>query len=350
MKSFDALIGTALANLLPVPVKRTKVSITTALFIRPGGIGDALLLAPAINVFRKHFPDVCISVLAEKRNAGVFTLIPAVERVYSYDFIKDVIDFHNTQYDIIIDTEQWHRLSAVCSRIIPSIMKIGFNTNNRERMFTDSILYRQTDYEAQSFLNLLKPLGINEKFDYDTRFLHVPEPVKEQIYNKMGLKLPYVTIFPGASIKERRWGLSKFNSLAKHLSNIGILPVIVGGKEDIYSGDIIVNGTLGINLAGKTSLTGTAAIISRSKLLISSDSGVLHIAVGLGIPTVSLFGSGIAAKWAPRGDLHKVVHSNQSCAPCTVFGTTPRCDNGVKCLEDINVQDVLIPVQVLLNM
>ena len=99
----------------------------------------------------------------------------------------------------------------------------------------------------------------------------------------------FVVIFSGASVPEKRWGIERFRHVAKRLSEDGYKVVVVGGEEDRADGDKIV-GDAGLNLAGMTTLSETAAVIARSTLVISGDSGVLHIAAGLNISTVSLFG------------------------------------------------------------
>jgi ADP-heptose:LPS heptosyltransferase len=96
-------------------------------------------------------------------------------------------------------------------------------------------------------------------------------------------------------------------------------------------------------------LSETAAVIQKSVLLLSGDSGVLHIAMGLGVPTVSLFGPGRAGKWAPRGERHIVINKGLSCSPCTTFGTTPPCPISAQCLNDITVDEVFNAVAVLLT-
>jgi ADP-heptose:LPS heptosyltransferase len=123
---------------------------------------------------------------------------------------------------------------------------------------------------------------------------------------------------------------------------------LIGGADDYRLCGEIVRGGLGLNLAGQTSLAESAAIIARSSLLLSGDSGMLHVAVGLGKSTVSLFGAGIAAKWAPKGPCHIVVDHRLSCSPCTRFGYTPRCVKGVQCLQLIGVTEVLMAVNTLL--
>lgn len=83
--------------------------------------------------------------------------------------------------------------------------------------------------------------------------------------------------------------------------------VVVCGRDDCPTADAFCQDDWGHDFSGQTSLAGTAALISSADLLVSSDSGLLHIGVALGIPTVSLFGPGIAQKWAPRGKKHSVL-------------------------------------------
>jgi len=348
IKRIDSLIGKPFSSLLTKPHFYADVPVQSILIIRPGGIGDALLLAPAINLLRASYSAASITILAERRNAGSFSLVPAIDRLLLYDRYTDLIHLLNLKYDLIIDTEQWHRLSAVITRLIPSYIKIGFGTNERKRLFTHPVNYSQDEYEAQSFINLLKPLDICATFDYVSPFLTVPDTAVAEISPLLGaFKTPSIAIFPGASVNERRWGVEKFAALARRIAAAGALPVIVGGKEDKDSGEAILKNADGLNLAGRTSLAGTAAIIARSRLLVSGDSGVLHIAAGLGVPTVSFFGAGIANKWAPRGDIHKVINRNLACSPCTLFGTTPVCRNNIRCLNEIEVEEVFAAVDAL---
>jgi ADP-heptose:LPS heptosyltransferase len=254
------------------------------------------------------------------------------------------------RYDVIIDTEQWHRLSAVVTRLIRSDWKIGFGTNERRRLFNFAVSYAHDDYETDSFLHLLVPLGVgSEKLCYP--FLEVPkdstrlvDSLLESLFGRI-----FVTFFPGASISERRWGGDNFHRLAVILNKLDVAVVVVGGPQDEGVGNIILSNCQGINLAGKTSLVETAAVLQRSRLLVSGDSGVLHLAVGLDVPTVSLFGPGIAAKWAPRGDTHIVLNKNLPCSPCTRFGYTPPCPEGGRCIQGITVHEVAEAVTALLS-
>jgi ADP-heptose:LPS heptosyltransferase len=215
-------------------------------------------------------------------------------------------------------------------------------------MLTHGISYSHEDYEVESFSRLLMPLDIPFDVDFAQPFLEIPHAVIKSVEKLLAsINRPFVTVFPGASIAERRWGENNFRQLAERLMAAGLNVVVVGGEDDQVQGEVITRDG-GLNLAGGTSLTETAAILGKSALLVSGDSGILHLAVGLAVPTVSLFGPGITEKWAPQGDIHRVVTHVLDCSPCTRFGTTPPCPVNARCLAEITVDEVFSNVQALI--
>src|ERR1039457_4218304 len=118
LKALDSLAGRFAIYLLPAPKAVTfHHQIRTLLLIRPGGVGDAVLLIPAINTLKTTFPNLSIHMLAEKRNSEVFSLCKSLQKVYRYDVPGELFSVLHGKYDVVIDTEQWHRLSAVIDRL-----------------------------------------------------------------------------------------------------------------------------------------------------------------------------------------------------------------------------------------
>lgn len=352
MKQIDAWLGCLLTARLPSPTKTDDFSSPRSFFIiRPGGIGDAVLLAPTIGALKKKFPQAKITVLAEKRNAGVFALIPDINRVLRYDVLGDFLIALRLKPDVTIDTEQYHRLSAVVARLTGAATLIGYGTNERMRLFHQAIPYSHDDYEAETFFRLLTPLGITQPPSMDAPFLSVPASAHMRATQLLAplSDRPFIALFAGASIPERRWGAERFRKVAAHLTEQGYGVVMVGGKDDHASGATIITAATGLNLAGQTSLAETAAIIDRANLLISGDSGVLHLGVGLDTPTVSLFGPGIAKKWAPRGRKHLVINHHLPCSPCTKFGYTQKCEHNAKCMKAITSDEIFQAAMTLLQ-
>ncbi|WP_084201387.1 glycosyltransferase family 9 protein [Geobacter pickeringii] len=349
LKQADHLVGRIIASLLPVPPHHDVPSRPqSVLIIRPGGIGDAVHLVPVVRALRQCFPELTIDILAERRNAGIFALCPGIRSVRCYDIPSEFCDALRRRYDVVIDTEQWHRLSAVMARIVRAETKIGFASNNRRRLLTHPVSYNQDVYEADSFRRLLAPLGCDGEGEVVAPFLAVAgrdAEVADRLLAALGGR-PFVAFFPGASIVERRWGGDRFAELASRLRK-RIEVVVVGGAVDRQDAAVIERSDV-LNFAGITNLAETAAVLARSSLLVSGDSGILHIAVGLGVPTVSLFGPGREQKWAPRGKDHIVINKHLSCSPCTTFGYTPKCPIDARCMAEITVDEVEDAVLTLL--
>jgi len=345
MKRVDGTIGRTIARLLPPPSPPSlHHPPRSLLLIRPGGIGDAVHLAPTIRALKTRFPDVQITILAERRNAGIFPLIDQQLRILCYDSPRDLVRVLGMRHDLVIDTEQWHRLSAVIARLVPSRRRIGFGTNReRSRLFTDPLPYDHDRYEAEMFLALLSPLGIPAGGALPPPpWLSIPgsvHPVVDRLLEPLrGGR--FVTIFPGASIPERRWGAERFGVIVKSLGARGVGSVVIGGRGEVEEGERLAAAGA-IDLTGRTTLAETAGVIARSPLLLSGDSGLLHVAVGLGVPTISLFGPGRWLKWAPRGEGDHILRVELPCSPCTTFGTTPPCPHQVDCMKGITPDAVL---------
>ena len=351
LKKVDVLLGRLVVTCLPASSKGGRFDKPrNLLLIRPGGIGDAVLLVPALTTLRERFPAAGITVLAERRNAAVFDLCPAVDRVLRYDRPREFGAALRGGYDAVIDTEQWHRLSAVAARLTGATVRIGFGTNERARLLTHPLPYSHDDYEALSFFRLLGPLRITPPAEVTVPFLAAPQEAGRaavELLRPLGGER-YVAIFPGASIPERRWGAERFAELARRLAGEGRRVVVVGGREDAGDGERIAGDT-GLNLAGRTSLAVTAAVIAGADLLVSGDSGILHVGVGVGTPTVSLFGPGRQKKWGPQGAGHAVINHHLPCSPCTTFGTTAPCPDQARCLSGISVDEVLQAVREMLG-
>jgi len=362
LKSIDRILGKLLVSLLPrikKPHRGDPARFRKILIIRPGGIGDAVLLLPAINILKTKLPDSGIDILSERRNAEIFSFSKEINRVYLYDRGVGLFKCIRNRYDVVIDTEQWHRLSAVVAYLTGAAVRVGFDTNERARLFTHRIPYSHDDYEVYSFLHLMEPLinssefkvqGSRLTFDSDKPFLNMEGVSSTELQSSIfNLQSPVVAIFPGASVAERRWGGDRFGKVARALRSKGYRIVILGSRADSrdaarireYAGDCI-------DLTGKTDLKGVAAVLKESKLLLTADSGLMHIAYAAGTATVSLFGSGIEEKWAPRGKNHTVLNEHLDCSPCTRFGYTPRCKRDVECLSSLSVDAVIGAVEQIL--
>ena len=336
-------------GVLPDPVRKILV-------IRPGGIGDAVLFFPLLHSLRESFPGARLDVLAERRNVGLFQANRVADRALAYDrgAGRELLGILREGYDVVVDTEQYHFLSAIIAYLTGASVICGFDTQGRGGLFTHRVGYSDQAYEVQSFLKLARVLtGREQPFDPEKPFFPVSEEhlrwARERLGNPVSGRLAVVS--PGASMKQRLWAAGRYRQLVLWLLDQGFRVLIIGGRADVEAARHVAEGLDSdrvINFAGTTSLARTAALIAIADLYVSSDTGPLHIAYGVGTPTVHLFGSGILEKWAPAGSRYRVVHKALPCSPCTRYGHTPPCPYGVECMKKIEVADVTARVSELL--
>jgi len=337
----------------PVP----KEGIERILILRPGGIGDAVLTFPMIRALNEYYDRAAIDVLGERRNAQVYRINNLVRQVFCYDRhpLATLRRIARTRYQLVIDTEQYHHLSSVVANYLRPDYLCGFDTLGRGRFQTHRVRYLEQAYEVYAFLNLAgaligRPIG----FDVDEPFLQVARKWQAWAAGVLAASgdRPVAAIVPSASSPHRFWPPQRYARVAAWLVQRGFFVVVLGGEDAIRAARVVADnrdrGDL-MNLAGRTNLGQTAGVIQRARLYLSADTGVLHIAYGVGAPTVHMFGSGVQQKWAPPGRKYLVVHKNLPCSPCTRYGYTPPCPYGAACMDAITVEDVIAAIEEVLQ-
>nr|WP_321400263.1 glycosyltransferase family 9 protein [uncultured Desulfobacter sp.] len=344
IKRIDRLSGPFMLKIMPASNrKRPKgLKFSRILLIRPGGLGDAVLLLPVLKEISLAHPGLKIDILCEKRNQGVFTRVPYVDNIFSYKIPNDLIRLMMRKYDAAVDTEQSHFLTAGLMRIVRTPIRAGFQVNGREKLYDISLPYDQNRYETDMFRELFQFI-----FKIPASF-RCPPPYFESVSLPERIKpipaTPFICIFPGATIEERLWPSTRWAEVIDQAAGLGFSSVLLGGQKEKSLCRLIMSACRTdqvINLCTKLSIAETARLFEKAGLLISTDSGILHLGVVSGLPTISLFGSGIAAKWAPRGKKHVVINKNLTCSPCTLFGTTPACPNHKACMMKILPEDIM---------
>ena len=208
-------------------------------------------------------------------------------------------------------------------------------------MYNLTISYHHDIYEAKMFWNLIfHTLNRTEPFAWNFPYF---KKLKTNLLPEIAGE-NYICLFPGASIEERHWPEKCWAKIIDHIVKTGFYCILLGGQKEIIETNRILARCQSqnlINLCNKLTILETTKVLGKASLLISTDSGILHLGVLANTPTISLFGSGIAAKWAPRGEKHKVINKHLECSPCTKFGTTPPCPNKKACMLQITPEDII---------
>lgn len=154
-----------------------------------------------------------------------------------------------------------------------------------------------------------------------------------------GVPRPRIALAPGAAYGEtKRWPAERFGALAARLAARGASIFVTGAGADRPAADAVVRSGAGRarNVTGDTDLGTAAALFAEMNLVVTNDSGAMHLAAAVGVPIVAIFGSTSPAWTAPLGDRTRIIARDEPCAPC--FART--CGIGTVCLTRIEVDEV----------
>ena len=337
------------------------------------GIGNAILLTPALKAIEKSCPQAEIHFLI--RDASVASVLehtrPA-DRFIKYqrqattlqrtlDHVRLVKTLRNCQWDILISTTYLADKESLLARVIPAKRKIGFRSRWwHNQVFDDVVEYDSDTHEVDRYMSLVKALGVKG---------NTAEPeiaISAQNHEFARKAIPSdskltIGLHPGCSdmLAYKRWQSSKFASLASQLSERHKAHVVLfGGPNEIALAEEIavsVGEIHATNLAGKASILETAAVIKNCDLFISNDSGLMHLASAMHVPVIGLFGPTSSAKNAPVGRQTQVIRDTQSC-PANQNYLCDNCEFPYKndrrtplCLDRITVEEVVQAAETLLN-
>lgn len=370
MKTADALLGPPACWILGYAVflvrgrgraVRTAADLRQArqiLLIRPGGMGDMIMLLPAIRHLQTALPLARIDILCESRNMGVLRIAGLAAHAIAYDHMPLSLVWRmvRERYDVAIDSEQFHNFSALMALVARAPVRIGFKTNPaRNHIYTHLIDYAPDGAETVQFARLLEPFALPGILpDLAGLLGEAPLPSIEARLNagEDDARGP-VNVACGSSTPYKLWPPERFAELIGRLqARYGVRVTLIGNAGDQRAARAVIahmaNSRHRItDLTGRLTLEETAAHIRAGRLFIGSDSGLGHLAIALGTPTVILFGPSDARKWGREDARHAVVRRSPACAPCFIFGYHKPCHT-IVCMTGIASGDVGTACEVIL--
>jgi heptosyltransferase-1 len=325
------------------------------LIVRLGALGDIVHAVPAAAALRNAFPDARIDWLVEARHRPMVDLVSVIDRaiVLERPSIAGWLDvsrrMREVRYDVAIDFQGLMK-SAVLARASGARRVIGFSIwHLREkgaRPFYSEI-HRDTpaeraDHIVRQNLALLRSLGVT---DVTIRFplADVSSRALEEIYGVLGGRHPFALINPGAAWPNKRWPPDRFGEIAGFLRDVRGLTsfVLWGPGEEGLAGAVVETSGGAARVAPLTRLADLLALSRAASLMVSGDTGPLHIAAAVGTPTVSLFGPTDPQRNGPW-NADDVSVSRYGVCGCHY---ERRCRKAEWCLESIGVPEVTAAIQ-----
>jgi ADP-heptose:LPS heptosyltransferase len=324
----------------------------TFLLFRPGWMGDLAHMSGLLRVLSQHHKTVDIAVLGPGYAlAQYYQKRGLVRSIYRLDRMSHYFSLLKDKYDVCIDAEQSFYFCSLLWIFSSTPVRIGFDTNNRRLLYTHIVWYRQEIFEAQSFLSLLSPFGIEEKYALES-IVDDGELFSDPVWIDIPTDARVLVIHTGAAIDERRWPIESWIDLLRKIGQSFDMIVSVGLRNvSVDEEQILAAGVPHFFALGwKTTLPQTLAIIKRSKLLISNDTWVLHLSLLTDTPAIGIFGPGIAKKWSGH-TITPVFRTDLSCIGCNYgrFSQTPYCPIDLVCIKKLEVTKVVLTVNSVLK-
>lgn len=345
-------------------VKGTNIlpkGIQNILLIQLGDMGDVVFAIPAIRALYENFPDSRLVVAIRRKAEGLLKACPWISEEISVDDrkrplgqeIRHQIHFFSElrgyRFDLAIDLRTGSR-GAILSYLSGAQCRIGRYSDNgrlwRNRLFTHLVRPENewTQYAAEHGLNILAPFELSTKERSPTLIVS-PEKQKRvaAILDNEGVSSegPLVAVQPFTLWKYKQWGTDRFIDLIDFIgTEYGFQVIITGSPDERERAEEIRKRSRAdvFNLAGRTSIEELPGMLRACDLLITADTGTLHIAAAVGTPTISLFGPSSSLIWAPRGETHHVIRKEWACVPCRKKGC--QGSGSSRCLDELTVQEV----------
>lgn len=335
------------------------------LIIRLSSIGDVLLTTPVIRLLKKRFPECQIDFLIKKEFAELLAHHPNIFHLYCYDKNSDVNTLtkirkmiRDQQYDLIVDLHKNFR--SYCLTACSGARDIVRYKKDFIRRFL-LVKFKLNFYRAiipiyQRFINALKRYEIT--YDGDGLDIFIDQQAERRINEKYSNFLNnssgiVIGIAPGAKHATKQWTSEGFSAVINFfINNKKAKVMIFGSKQDQFVVDrfSVEQPQLILNTCGKLSLLETAALMSRCDLLLTNDSGLMHLASAIKKKVVAIFGSTTEELgFFPYATEHIVVqNSNLKCRPCSHIGRKKCPKEHFKCMKEITAEQVISAIEGLL--
>jgi ADP-heptose:LPS heptosyltransferase len=300
------------------------------------GLGDLLASVPALRALRAARPDAEVTLLTWAEMA------PVVARMGAY--VDELLDFpgwpgiperpprlkelpgflgevRRRRFDLAVQMYGGQAAANQVTERLGARRTAGFFTPGQwDADLATHLPYPYREREVRRHLELVGFLGAPPAGE-DLEFPLLPEDLDEAGALRRRHGLPdggFACLHPGATAASRRWPPERFAAVADALAARGLPVALVGvpGEEPVAAAVAATMAAPAVDLTGRTSLGGFAALLASAALLVGNDSGPAQLAAAVGCPAVTVFLAGDPARWSPADPRYRPVSAGVPCQPC----------------------------------
>ncbi|MBN1997461.1 lipopolysaccharide heptosyltransferase II [candidate division KSB1 bacterium] len=322
------------------------------LIIQTAFIGDVVLATPLFSNIKHHNSSAIVHALVTPKTTNILENNPNINKIFVFDKgnrdkgLKGIRSLgrqlRQEKYNVVICPHKSIR-SALLAVKTKAPVRIGFKDNSIPFFFNIKSSYNRTKHEVERNLSLLEQFNVKIVFKRPSVFpCQSDKETVQEFLKKQDFNAPYITVAPGSVWATKRWPENSFKSFVRMVTDLKMKVILIGGKQDYSLCEFIKNNNPAIlNAAGQFSLLQSAEIIRRSRVLISNDSGPMHLATAVDTPVIAIFGPTVPEfGYYPYGENNIVIEKKLACRPCGRHGGV-NCPIGThECMHLITAKHV----------
>ena len=377
MRAIDRFLGVPLCWISGIvhrmTAKPSVVHVRSILVIKFFGLGSILLATPTLQSLRTKYPHSRIVLLSFSQNEELLPLIPSVDEYWLIDprsfasfltsFIRVFVLLLTSNIDVVLDLEFFSKFSTLVGALARPSMHVGFALPTRWRVWnlTHPIAFRTNQHVTMTFRDTLSPFGISSNRTLRPSLKASGGRSTEQIVDRsLNERTDIICINPnaGRTSLDRRWSRNRFAQTAAILRKE--IPTALfcftgapGEREYVQSIIARIGGGPDriVNLAGRLSLKELIALFSEASMLITNDSGPMHLAAAVDLPTVAIFGPESPEFYGPVGNSSINLYASLPCSPCLNVYDAKKfiCPIQQQCLRSISVEEIVAAARILME-
>jgi len=329
--------------------------------VRLSAIGDIVFASPLISALRRACPQAHIAWLVQPECTALLDHHPDLDetivcpmghwrRLWREGRYREIGRgvralrgiLRERRFDLALDLQGLLK-SGLLARLSGAPERIGLGSREGSQWLMTRTVPRGGDSKriGSEYLFLAETLGLpTDRFAMAVHYSAADAEFAQETVARERLTSGYAALCPFTTRPQKHWFEERWTQLATRLrAELGVTPVLLGGPADREAAGRIAHDTDGpvVNLAGRTSLTEAAALIDRADLLVAVDTGLGHMGIALGIPSLLLFGSTCPYLDTTRANA-RVLYHRLPCSPCK---RRPTCAGAFTCMREIGVAEVL---------
>ena len=311
------------------------------LILKPSSLGDVIQALPVLRLLKLHIRDAEIFWWIDSALAPLIEGDPDLAGIVRFErkrwakpwhwpeMLRSICWLRAQNFDLVIDLQCLLR-SATFAWLTRGKKLVGLDeTREGARGFYDLAVPRKSfhTHAVDWYLAVLPQLGVptHKKFSWLPERPETAAKVNQKWFESTGtgkdpLNSKLILLQPGARWNNKRWPAEYFAELVRSLAEKfpGTRFAILGGSDDKNLGEIILQAAPGrcLNLCGATSLPEMIEWVRRCDLMVTNDTGPMHVAAALGKPAIALFGPTEPRRTGPYGQLENVLRLELPCSPC----------------------------------